>query len=133
MVSASESQKFTSMSSKRAPESPNHRITRKRLACIISHVSPNRTLPLSMNERTMFHLQLKQLNHHHHTMFPQRTMLRTSQRFASQLRSPAVRTPFQRRFASTESSGFVGAEDNAFNRERKAVKDHAAATSGTHS
>ncbi len=63
-------------------------------------------------------------------MFPQRTMLRASQRFASQLRSPAVRTPFQRRFASTESSGFVGAEDNAFNRERKAVKDHAAATSG---
>ncbi|KAK2629652.1 hypothetical protein QTJ16_000472 [Diplocarpon rosae] len=62
-------------------------------------------------------------------MFPQRTMLRTSQRFASQLRSPAVRTPFQRRFASSESSGFHGAEDNAFNRERKAVKDHAAATS----
>jgi len=29
-------------------------------------------------------------------------------------------------FASTESSGFHGAEDNAFNRERKAVKDHAA-------
>ncbi|KAE8440400.1 hypothetical protein EG329_008162 [Mollisiaceae sp. DMI_Dod_QoI] len=62
-------------------------------------------------------------------MLPQRTMLRTSQRFASQLRSPAVRKPFQRRFASTESSGFHGAEDNAFNRERKAVKDHAAATS----
>jgi hypothetical protein len=72
----------------------------------------------------------QQLNDHNDTMFPQRTMLRTSQRFASQLRSPAVRTPFQRRFASTESSGFVGAEDNAFNRERKAVKDHAAATSG---
>jgi hypothetical protein len=72
----------------------------------------------------------KQLNHNNDTMFPQRTMLRSSQRFAFQLRSPAVRTPFQRRFASTESSGFVGAEDNAFNRERKAVKDHAAATSG---
>ena len=72
----------------------------------------------------------QRLNHHNDTMFPQRTMLRASQRFASQLRSPAVRTPFQRRFASTESSGFVGAEDNAFNRERKAVKDHAAATSG---
>ncbi|KAH7386152.1 cytochrome c oxidase subunit VIa [Cadophora sp. MPI-SDFR-AT-0126] len=62
-------------------------------------------------------------------MLPQRTMLRTSQRFAAQLRSPAIRTPFQRRFASTESSAFHGAEDNAFNRERKAVKDHAAATS----
>jgi cytochrome c oxidase subunit 6a len=57
-------------------------------------------------------------------------MLRTSQRFAAGLRSPAIRTPFQRRFASAESSGFKGAEDNAFNRERKAVKDHAAATSG---
>ena len=66
-------------------------------------------------------------------MFPKRTMLRTSQRFAAQLRSPAVRTPFQRRFATTESSAFKGAEDNAFNRERKAVKDHAAATSGTYS
>lgn len=62
-------------------------------------------------------------------MFPQRSMLRTSQRFAAQLRSPTVRTPFQRRFASTEGA-FKGAEDNAFNRERKAVKDHAAATSG---
>jgi len=62
-------------------------------------------------------------------MFPQRTALRASQRFAAQLRSPAIRTPFQRRFASTESSAFHGAEDNAFNRERQAVKDHAAATS----
>jgi hypothetical protein len=79
------------------------------------------SLPRSFTQR---------LNHHNDTMFPQRTMLRASQRFSSQLRSPAVRTPFQRRFASTESSGFVGAEDNAFNRERKAVKDHAAATSG---
>ncbi|KAG4417430.1 hypothetical protein IFR04_009440 [Cadophora malorum] len=62
-------------------------------------------------------------------MFPQRTALQASQRFAAQLRSPAIRTPFQRRFASTESSAFHGAEDNAFNRERQAVKDHAAATS----
>ncbi|PQE03513.1 cytochrome c oxidase subunit via protein [Rutstroemia sp. NJR-2017a BVV2] len=51
-----------------------------------------------------------------------------SQRFAAQLRPQSIRTPFQRRFASSES-GFTGAEDNAFNRERKAVKDHAAATS----
>ncbi|CAG8958855.1 hypothetical protein HYFRA_00011808 [Hymenoscyphus fraxineus] len=62
-------------------------------------------------------------------MFPQRTMLRSTQRFAANLRSPAVRKPFQRRFASAENSGLHGAEDNAFNRERKAVKDHAAATS----
>ena len=60
------------------------------------------------------------------TMFPQRTILRTT----AALRSPATRSTFQRRLASTENSAFQGAEDNAFNRERKAVKDHAAATSG---
>ncbi|KAH8802875.1 cytochrome c oxidase subunit VIa [Xylogone sp. PMI_703] len=60
-------------------------------------------------------------------MFPQRTMFRASQRYSSQIRS--LRTPFQRRFASSESSAFHGAEDNAFNRERQAVKEHAAATS----
>jgi hypothetical protein len=64
------------------------------------------------------------------TMSPQRTIMRASQRLASQLRSPAVRTPFQRRFASSESTVFKGAEDNAFNRERLAVKEHAAGTTG---
>ncbi|RDW63856.1 putative cytochrome c oxidase subunit VIa [Coleophoma crateriformis] len=62
-------------------------------------------------------------------MFPQRSLLRTSQRFAAQVRSPAVRSGFQRRLASSEASAFTGAEDNAFNRERQAVKAHAAATS----
>jgi cytochrome c oxidase subunit 6a len=52
-------------------------------------------------------------------------------RAANGLRSPATRSAFQRRAASTESSGLSGAQDNAFNRERQAVKDHAAATSGT--
>ncbi|KAH8686053.1 putative cytochrome c oxidase subunit VIa [Tricladium varicosporioides] len=61
-------------------------------------------------------------------MFPQRTMLRTTQRFAANLRTPAVRQTVQRRFASSETV-FTGAEDNAFNRERAAVKAHAAATS----
>lgn len=50
-------------------------------------------------------------------------------RAAARLRSPLTRSAVQRRLASTESSGLHGAEDNAFNRERKAVKDHAAATS----
>ena len=59
-------------------------------------------------------------------MFPQRSMFRA----AAQLRSPAVRSVFQRRSASTGSTGLHGAEDNAFNRERLAVKEHAAATSG---
>ena len=65
-----------------------------------------------------------------HAMFPQRSMMRASQRFASQARLPAMRTPFQRRFASSESSIFKGAEDNAFNRERQAVKEHAVGTTG---
>jgi cytochrome c oxidase subunit 6a len=51
-------------------------------------------------------------------------------RAAAPLRSSAVRSAIQRRLASTESSGFTGAQNNAFNRERQAVKDHAAATSG---
>lgn len=63
-------------------------------------------------------------------MFPQRTIMRASQRLGSQLRSPVVRTPFQRRLASSESTVFKGAEDNAFNRERLAVKEHAAGTTG---
>jgi len=54
-------------------------------------------------------------------MLPARTTLRSSGRIAAPMRASPIRTPFQRRFAST---------DNAFNRERKAVKDHAAATSG---
>lgn len=74
-------------------------------------------------------MRINQLNHHNAAMLPQRAIQRQSQRFASQLRSPAIRTPAQRRFASTENA-FKGAEDNAFNRERKAVKDHAAGSSG---
>ena len=45
----------------------------------------------------------------------------------------APRRAVTRRQYSAEArggSGFTGAQDNAFNRERKAVKDHAAATSG---
>ncbi|EDO01526.1 hypothetical protein SS1G_04001 [Sclerotinia sclerotiorum 1980 UF-70] len=58
-------------------------------------------------------------------MFSARATRAAAQRVA---RSQSIRTPFQRRFASSEST-FAGAEDNAFNRERQAVKDHAAATS----
>jgi hypothetical protein len=62
------------------------------------------------------------------TMFPQRTFLRASQRATQQLRSPVLRSNLQRRFASTEK--LSGPADNAFNRERQAVKHHAAETSG---
>jgi len=47
--------------------------------------------------------------------------------FRASLRSPILRQ-VSRRNASTQQ--FQGAADNAFNRERAAVKDHAAATSG---
>ena len=71
-----------------------------------------------------------------HTM----SLPRLAQRFAQ--RSPTLRTTIQRRFESqvTISSAsdklplpgkkLTGAADNAFNRERAAVKAHAAATSG---
>jgi hypothetical protein len=75
-----------------------------------------------LSHRAHYKPQLK----NHSTMFHQRSMFRA----ASQLRSPAIRSAFQRRFASTGSGGLHGAEDNAFNRERLAVKEHAAATSG---
>jgi hypothetical protein len=53
------------------------------------------------------------------------------------LRSPHVRTTVARRFESSADKlpkpgqKLVGPQDNAFNRERAAVKAHAAATSGT--
>ncbi|KAF2229840.1 mitochondrial cytochrome c oxidase subunit VIa, partial [Viridothelium virens] len=42
-------------------------------------------------------------------------------------RRAALRRPYSSEAGG--QSGFSGAQDNAFNRERKAVKDHAAATS----
>jgi len=63
-------------------------------------------------------------------MFPQRNIFRLSQRAGQSLRSAPVRSAVQRRFNSTETkpSWLV---DNEFNRERAAVKEHAAGTSGT--
>jgi cytochrome c oxidase subunit 6a len=58
-------------------------------------------------------------------------------RLAQQMRAPIFRSNAQRRFASDVAkapgqtgSKLVGPQDNAFNRERAAVKAHAAATSG---
>jgi hypothetical protein len=64
-------------------------------------------------------------------MFPQRNMIRLSQRAGQQLRSAPVRSAVQRRFNSTETKPSWLA-DNEFNRERAAVKEHAAGTSGTY-
>lgn len=43
----------------------------------------------------------------------------------------SLRNSVPRRFASGEMPKLTGAADNAFNRERMAVKQHAAASSGT--
>ncbi|QDS68476.1 hypothetical protein FKW77_010843 [Venturia effusa] len=56
-------------------------------------------------------------------MLPQRALLRSAQRLSH--RTP-LRLP--KRYSSTQHS-FTGAEDNAFNRERAAVKQHAAESS----
>jgi hypothetical protein len=61
---------------------------------------------------------------------------RVGLRLAQQMRSPALRSTIQRRFETSSSklplpgTKLTGAADNAFNRERAAVKAHAAATSG---
>ena len=66
-------------------------------------------------------------------MFPQRNALRLSQRAAQQLRAAPVRSTVQRRANSSDSKQLPSwAADNAFNREREAVKHHAAATSGAY-
>jgi len=57
----------------------------------------------------------------------QRQILSGAPRVAAQLRSPVVRSVVQRRLAS---SGPPKAGENAFIRERQAVKDHAGATTG---
>ena len=61
-------------------------------------------------------------------------LIRASQPVRLQLRSLTARSPpLQQRLASQQrpTVNLTGAADNAFNRERAAVKAHAAATSGT--
>ncbi|PYI30748.1 mitochondrial cytochrome c oxidase subunit VIa [Aspergillus indologenus CBS 114.80] len=58
-------------------------------------------------------------------MYAQRSLLRLPQ----QLRAAPVRSAVQRRLNHTESKLPSWAVDNEFNREREAVKHHAAATS----
>jgi hypothetical protein len=73
----------------------------------------------------------------HHTTLPSTASYTNSKmnvqrlglRLGRQIRTPVLRSTLQRRFASDEVE-LVGAADNAFNRERAAVKAHAEATSG---
>ncbi|KAI6247699.1 Cytochrome c oxidase subunit 13, mitochondrial [Erysiphe necator] len=52
------------------------------------------------------------------------------QQIKSTTRIRSFKSPLQKRFTSSEVSSYLkGLPDNAFNRERQAIKDHAAATS----
>lgn len=64
-------------------------------------------------------------------MLPQRLAQRVTQRAAQTTRLQVIRQPIriQKRSAS-DLPKFEGAEDNAFNRERAAVKAHAKETTG---
>lgn len=66
-------------------------------------------------------------------MISQRLLQRTALRVPPQVSARAVRSNVQRRFASSEEQPLTGAADNAFNRERRAVKHHAAESSGGNS
>ncbi|MCJ1288117.1 Cytochrome c oxidase subunit 6A, mitochondrial [Xylographa opegraphella] len=68
-------------------------------------------------------------------MLSQRSLVRVPHRIGLRGRAPTLRLNFQRRLAHsdvvrTDVPPLTGAADNAFNRERQAVKAHAAATSG---
>ncbi len=64
------------------------------------------------------------------SMISQRLVQRTAPRSSYEIPSRLLRNTFQRRFASSGEPPLTGAADNAFNRERRAVKQHAAASSG---
>ena len=71
-------------------------------------------------------------------MLSQRSLARAPHSIGLRTRPPTLRLSFQRRLAHsdvvrTDVPPLTGAADNAFNRERQAVKAHAAATSGTRS
>ena len=65
-------------------------------------------------------------------MFSRQVAQRATQRLSAQVRSPTIRSRFQRRLAHNDGGEppLTGAADNAFNRERRAVKAHAAASAG---
>lgn len=90
------------------------------------------TSPVSQQSQPIEHNTIS--NPHSRKMSFQRAGLRLSQQF----RAPVFRRTVQRRFESSHpglpstepGAKLVGPQDNAFNRERAAVKAHAAATSG---
>lgn len=73
----------------------------------------------------------KNLLHLQPTMVRQQLFQRASTLMKNHAIQPSLRNTVQRRLASGEMPKLVGTADNAFNRERMAVKQHAAASSGT--
>lgn len=63
-------------------------------------------------------------------MLPRSSMLHTLKLAGRQGQPSILRSTLQRRFASGEPAKLVGPMDNAFNRERLAVKHHAAQSAG---
>jgi hypothetical protein len=64
-------------------------------------------------------------------MYPQPAMFRLGLQAGQKIRSPIIRSAFQRRLTSMSSEKLTGTADNAFNRERAAVKAHAPKGSGS--
>ncbi|KAL9132295.1 MAG: hypothetical protein Q9175_006535 [Cornicularia normoerica] len=64
-------------------------------------------------------------------MLPRPSVLHAVKLAGRQGQPPILRSILQRRFASTEPPKLVGPMDNAFNRERLAVKHHAAQSAGS--
>lgn len=67
-----------------------------------------------------------------HTMVRQQLLQRASALTTRNALQPSLLNTAQRRFASGEMPKLTGAADNAFNRERMAVKQHAAGSSGAY-
>lgn len=67
---------------------------------------------------------------HRDKMLPRPSVLHAVKLAGRQGQPPILRSILQRRFASTEPPKLVGPMDNAFNRERLAVKHHAAQSAG---
>ena len=109
-----------------------------RITCVQRHIHHVMRLPRSI---LMLNPFLFALQHPATTsnraikMSLQQSLLRPARQLAVQLQSPLMRRALVRsRFMSTETStsttSSIKVRDNAFNRERQAIKDHAAATSG---
>lgn len=63
-------------------------------------------------------------------MLSRQPFLRAAHRASQQSRIFVLRQDLRRRFASEAEPPLTGSADNAFNRERRAVKAHAARTAG---